>query len=564
MSSYLAGLRPMTLEKAQQESQATLELADRPQQALTGLLVEGVEGAKKGFLGQEKYDGLDAIVEAHEGQVPDDFLYGAASLAYDVLADPTNLIGGALLKGFDLLEIGANKGRGMLTGSSPNVISDFYGLDPNKAFPTGYNPEKVQKALEAGEEVPSQAKKAYGVWATTKLIADKMGTSFDALPKKYQKKILQLANKLPASATNNIVKLKGNLDNPSVKKQADEVLGAVFKGAGFANWAGKSAANVFSTLFDASARQAYKDTGLTPVNQKRVEKLFNQGTKAGVQSAVAQLQHAAYMAYRRGRKDLPPVLQETMDQMSIGGFQKLDPTKYNELSTTVEKTVRGESYKTPAPVVESLFKRAIKNWGVGMSDDATMVVRQPQGVSGNFVYDANIKSKVAHAGRRIFADNPEGFSSVVDLKKAFEARGFNPKNIQMTPDGIMITHSAASSSRLEGGINLVTHIDKGGIGNTVLSDVYDFLEKVPVVRKVEEMMDEDIIGITPPITLDFTKGASPVSTNRTTTEDVGKLVEMNQGAKLSQNAKSAANEKQAMTGMFGGGLVAREMNDDEE
>lgn len=564
MSSYLAGLRPRTLKQARQESEVSLELADRPQQALTGLLVEGVEGAKKGFLGQEKYDGLDAIVEAYDGEVPDNILYDAASLAYDVLADPTNILGGAMIKGFDLMELGSNKGRGMLTGSSPNVIDDFYGLDPNKAFPTGYNPEKVQKALEAGEEVPSQAKRAYGVWATTKLIADKIGTSFDELPKKYQNKILQVADKLPASARNTIVKLQGNFDKPGVKQRADEVLAAVFKGAGFANWAGKSAANALSTVFDASARQAYKDTGLTPVNQKRVEKLFNKGTKAGIQSAVAQLQHAAYMAFRRGRKDLPPVLQETMDQMSIGGFQKLDTAKYGELSNTVEKTVRGEVYQTPPEVTSSLFKRAIKNWGVGMSDDATMVVRQPQGVSGNFVYDANIKSKVAHAGRRIFADNPKGFSSVVDLKKAFEAKGFNPKQIQMTPTGIMITHSAASSSRLEGGINLVTHIDKGGIGNTVLSDVYDFLEKVPVVRKVEEMMDEDIIGITPPITLDFTKGSPPITTKRTTTEDVGKLVEMNQGSKLSENAKLTAHERETMTGMFGGGLVAREMNDDQE
>lgn len=563
MSSYLSGLRPKTIKSALQESEASLDMADRPQQALTGLLAEGFEGAGKGFRGEKKYQGLDDIVKAYGFNVPDELGYEFVSLAYDVLADPTNVMGGAMIKGFNLMDIGANKARGMFTGSSPNVIKNFYSLDPSKAFPAGYNPDKVQKALAAGEEVPEQAKNAYGVWSTTKMITDKMGTTFEALPSEYQQKIMEVASKLPSSAKNTVAKLRDNFDDPDVKKKADQVLAAAFKGAGFVEWAGKSASNVFSTLFDASSRQAYRDTGLTTANQKRVSEAFSEGTGKGIKTGIAQLQHAAYMAFRRGRKDLPPALQETMDQMSIGGFQKLDPDKYGELSNTVEKTVRGEVYQTPPEVTSSLFNQAMKNWGVGFSDDATMVVRQTRGYSGDFVSDANRKSKPVIAGRRIFKSNPKGFNSVVDLKKAFEAQGFKADDIKMTPDGVIITNSAASYSYLEGGINLVTHINLKGVANVVVSDMYDFLEKVPVVRKIEEMMDEDIIGVSPPITVDLLKGTPSAVNKRTVEENVGKLAELTQEAGAFTNARGVAQERQDMTAIFGAGMLARENNDEQ-
>ena len=559
MSSYLSGVRPKTLESATQESEATLDYLDRPQQALTGLLSEGTSGAIKGFLGQEKYDGLDSIIKSKGGEVPEGMAYEAASLAYDVLADPTNLIGGALVKGFDMLEGGARKGRGMLTGSSPNVISDFYSLNPEKAFPTGYNPAKVKKAIAAGEEVPKQAKDAYEAWSRTNTalhIVEKMGTKVDKLPEGYKDKILKVVDKIPAKIKGTVAELQASKD-PDVKKQADVMLGAYFKTKGFAEWAGESVANVFSTVFSSTSKAAYKDTGLTTANKKRVEKAFGAGDNTGVKTGVAQLQHAAYMAHRRGRTDLPPVLQETMDQMSIGGFQKLDPSKYEELSGTVQKQVRGQDYTTPADVTGSLLKQATKNWGVGLTDNATMVVRQPRGFSGDFVSDANRKSKAVTAGRRIFSERPQGFDSVLDLKKAYEKKGFD--NVKMTPTGVIITGSAASNSYLEGGINIVTHIDLKGVGNVIISDMYDFLEKVPVIKKIEQMMEEDIIGVTPPITVDLLGTTGKAVNTRTVPENIDKLKEMTGVAEASAQTLEKATMKEGL----GAGMLAREANEEE-
>jgi hypothetical protein len=561
MSSYLTGLRGFnrTPEQIRQEAETAIDLADRPQQALTGALVEGIEGARKGLLGQERYEGLDAIVEAYGNEVPDNIAYDAASLAYDLFADPTNLIGGAIVKGLSTIDDVALKSKGMLTGSSPNVISDFYSLSPDKAFPTGYNPSRVQKELKEGKEIPKQAKNAYDAWSRTNTalhIVDKIGTSVDKLPQSVQGKIEAVVNKMPSKLRNTIAELQASRD-PEVKAQADKMLGAYFKGQGFAQWAGKSAANVLGEVFDRTSQAMYKDTGLTKSNQQRVSKFFDRADNVGNKTALAQLQHAAYMAYRRGRKDLPPVLQETVDQMSIGGFQKMDPDKYTELSSTVEKNIRGQAYQTPQEVTKSLFRQAGENWGIPKVNDVTMVVRQPRGFSGDFVSDANRKSKAVMTGRRIFKENPNGFSKPSELKKAFEAKGF--KNVKVVPNGVIITGSAASNSYLEGGVNVVTHIDTKGVGNVVISDQYDFLEKVPVVKKIESSMKEEVWGVTPPITVDLLGDSAPAVNKRTKAEDIGKLREMTKAS----TASTATLEKDLMKEGMLGVMTAREIQDED-
>lgn len=235
----------------------------------------------------------------------------------------------------------------------------------------------------------------------------------------------------------------------------------------------------------------------------------------------------------------------------------MDVDKYTQLSGTVEKTIRGQAYQTPPEVAKSLFRQARENWSIPVENNVTMVVRQPRGFSGDFVSDANRKSKAVMMGRRVFKENPQGFKSGSELKKAFEAKGF--KNIKVVPDGIIISGSGASNSYLEGGINIVTHINTKGVGNVVVSDQYDFLEKVPVVKKIEEGMKEDVWGVTPPITVDLLGDSAPAVNKRTTAEDLGKLRDMSAGAQASQ----ATVERDVVRDSMLLGLTARELQDDE-
>jgi hypothetical protein len=482
---------------------------------------------------------------------------------YDLFADPTNIMGGVLVKGLDAVQ-GATKGRGLITGSSPNVIDDFYGLNPEKAFPDGTNPQEVKRMIDEGVPVPKELRKAYDAWSRGTVaakIVNSIGKSADKLPDSIKSKIDAVVNKMPTDTVEKITKFQRSTD-PEVRAQANRVLGSYFKTKGFVEWAGKSAANALSEAFDPSSRAMYRDTGISRTNQKRINEQFEKGAKdpRGLKSAVAQLQHAAYMAWRRGRKDLPPVLQETLDQMSIGGFQKMDQDLYAKTSRTVEKELRGQAYKTPAEVSKTLFRHARNNWGIPEDNNVTMVVRQPNGVSGNFVYDANRKSKPVITGRSIFKQNPQGFKSATSLKKAFIAKGYKPEDIKVVPKGVVITSSAASTSYLEGGINMVTHINTDGVANVVISDQYDFLEKVPLVKNIENSMKEDVWGVTPPITVDLLKETESVVNKRTKPEDLDILKTMTSEAKPTADTTAAEYVK---TGLLSG-LAARELTDEDE
>lgn len=466
-----------------------IDLLGRPQQAMYAGLIEGQEGVPRGLSGDTDYSHKDvrqsnptynAIVQGTG--IPT----GVSDTSADFFADPLNLIPLSWL----------NKGKkfgGMLTGSSPNVIDDFYGTDTEKLFPKGWNPEKVEEAISRGEKVPDNALLALGTHKTT-LQGIKIGLAIQKktgvkLPSKVKKALIEVSSADRTTATG-----------------ANKVLAAYYKGKGGVKWVGESIDNAFKALLSPSSRAMYAETGLTKVNQERIAKLLKEGD---VPAAVAQAQHAVYMAHRTGKPfdQLHPSLQKIAKEMSIDGFQKLSVTSYVKSANKAKKTLGGEPYKTPNKDSATLFNIALGNWGIKKgknADNYDIVVRQPGGVSGDFTYDVALKAKGVSSGRTIFKNRGyEPFDSVEELKEAYEKAGVAVRSADSS--GIYIVNSAASNSRLEGGINLVTKVRVDGITDTVISDDYNFLENLPVVGKIEDSMERSILGITPPITYDLRK-----------------------------------------------------------
>lgn len=466
-----------------------LDVLGRPQQALFAGLIDGEEGVLKGLSGDTDYSHKD-VRQANPKY--NSFMQGMGvptgltDLGADVFADPLSVIPISWL----------NKGKkfgGMLTGSSPNVIDDFYSTDPEKLFPKGWNPNKVEDSLKKGEDVPEKVLEAQGTYKKT-LRGVELGLAIEKvtgvkLPAKVKKALTAVSSKDSGTA-----------------KDANLVLSAYYKGKGGVKWVGESIDNAFKALLSPSSRAMYAETGLTKVNQARIAKALKAGDD---KTAVAQAQHAVYMAHRTGKPfdQLHPALQKVAEEMSIDGFQKIGVTSYVASANKAKKTLGGVPYATPNTVSSRLFNIATGNWGIKRGQNADkfdMVVRQPTGLSGDFTYDAAQKATGVSKGRTIFKNRGyEGFNNVDELKAAYEQAGIPVKSADAS--GIYIVNSAASTSYLEGGINVVTHVQPNGITNTVISDVYDFLENAPVVGKIEDSMERSLIGITPPITYDLRK-----------------------------------------------------------
>lgn len=462
---------------------------------------------------------------------------GGLDFAAEMTLDPINALGALLYKmplaGVKFLT--KNQRAGQNIGSAPNVINDFYSVSEDVLFPPHYYPSKVKEALENGDEVPVQAKKAYEQWASGQMFRDKLESVYGKLPESSKEFVGTLFNKLPAKVKNGL-KVMYESKDPAVRKDANKFLSDYFKSKGFIQWGGSSIGNALSEVFNPVSTAQYIKTGLTKTNQKRIQSLFNhepqyhhatgellpKTNRVMEREAIAQLQHAVYMAHRAGREDLPELLQETLDQMSVGGFRKFDSSDYRNATNQVNITKNGENYEVPEDISNALFARASKNWGMDEGDEVTMVVRQSSGESGNFMHDINFKAKGVTLGRKIFNENPKGFSSPQELKEAYISRGVPSKDIEITKDGVLVTTRTTSNSYLEGGINIVDHISLDGVSHSVVSDMYDFLENVPVAKKIEENLENSLWGVTHPVPQDLKKSGT-FKTNRVTKEDVEKL-----------------------------------------
>lgn len=622
--SYIP-VRPLTPEQSLREAQAIgkaadkgLEYINRPQQGLFGGLTEGLEGASKGFFGEQKYTvedvrqknpTLDAILKGAALPAGPSTTYkapepqtDAVNLAFELATDPVDYLGGFLGVGAkatkETFKRGAealkninvftkNKRKGQALGSAPNVISDYYVAPVDQMFPAGTTPESVRKAILSGKDVPEQARKAYDAWNESSFV----GLMLEQLTNTYGRledgsKAFHLTEKVASRIPSNIKQAVAKLQEKGTENsraKANAMLSAYFAGTGFAQWGGKSLSNALKEIFDPVSTARYIETGLTSTNQKRINSLFNNETqkhhvtgrdlpksdKASTQEAIAQLQHATYMAHRAGRVDFPEVLQETLDQMSVGGFRKFSPNEFKEATNSVKMTLNNTDYKVPENVSDALFEKAHTNWAIGKNDDITMVVRQPSGESGHFSHDVNMKSSGVRQGRKIFADNPQGFSTPEQLREAYIKAGVPKNSVVIKGDAVLVTNSSASVSKLEGGINIVTYVDLKGRSHTVISDLYDFLENIPVVRKIEENLENVVWGITPPIPQDL-RVSKQFTTERTVPENIPKLKQLTKDAEPKKGqvaveatrilAKTGATVAGvgAAGGMFGDAIFGKE------
>lgn len=111
-----------------------LEMVDKPQNAMQGALVEGVEGFKKGLAHEKDYNSTD-VLDAY-GWKGDGLGKKATGLALDLVADPLNLVGvGAVKKGYQAAVKGgaalAEKGLKATPGVSSAVKAVEKFIDPH-------------------------------------------------------------------------------------------------------------------------------------------------------------------------------------------------------------------------------------------------------------------------------------------------------------------------------------------------------------------------------------------------------------------------------------------------
>lgn len=608
---YYPKIQP-SLASSRKAGEAVLEPLATPQRMLTGYLTEGLEGAKKGFGGQsysfedmlKANPKLAAMYLALEGGVDPMNDIESYNIGWDILADPTNAMGLGAAKS----AVKASGTKGMITGAPSNTVPNWYGKMAEDVLPRGVTMKQIDEAVTKGNPLPTTATIE---GQSVKLTPDQQYQAYRAY-KRYKsgQNVVKGADKaLNNPVVDTLLKdvpMMGNVPSTPIPKmiekargftselagrKPDEVAMAGRKGMGVANWGLQSGMDALGTLMSPMARATYRDTGIQPSAKDYIE----QGLKNGkIQEAMAQPQHVLHSKMLQGgdMATNAPELNNMLTKMSVNatGYQPLNYDIYDKIIGGVTKEYkspkgRNMKYETPKGVARNLFDTALENWNIDLGAASgrpwKMIVKEPKGNTGNHVMDIARKTRAISAASKVFDANPKGFKSVEALEQALrkelprrEVNGVEKgrksdkgaKVIGSDANGVYLAGGAVNStSYTEGGVNVVTYVRLDGMSDSIVSDVYDFLEKNPVGKAFEGSMKHRLFTVTPPITVNVkTIGAdagTPYKVKNNRSGDDITIEELRAMTNLRPTNKTAAKEI-AKQGMFTG-AIANELTDDK-
>ena len=303
---------------------------------------------------------------------------------------------------------------------------------------------------------------------------------------------------------------------------------------GAGKWAKDGFVGGVNSILNPRARALYDKHGINSTSQEIVKKeraLAAQATKEGKhaiaarhkEKAVAQINYNKYITAQTAHTGtIAKVMDDVLESVSYGGIQQLTKQNYinsakKQQSTLTTRGSRGKVVKSNLEASEAdlsfAYDQAQKIWGMSAKDGNKLVVKRNTGVGGNHNSDAiKNKNKVHRYVKKLFetdgiSDPMEIYNHLKSLSKEDFPAGvvmLNKSAEDVALNGLWLSSSHVGSAVVEGGINVMTKIMPNQRAMSFVSDVHDFLEKVPVLGKVlGKALPNGEMSITPPIYVDL-------------------------------------------------------------
>ena len=303
---------------------------------------------------------------------------------------------------------------------------------------------------------------------------------------------------------------------------------------GAGKWAKDGFVGGVNSILNPRARALYDKHGINSTSQKIVKqefKLYEQQKKAGnhgvaerhKEKAVAQMNYNKYITAQTAHKGkIAEVLDNVTKSVSYGGMQPLTKQNYidsakQQKSTISSQNARGKKTETTLTASDAdlsyVFDTAQRIWGMNKDAGNKLVVKRNTGIGGNHGSDAiTNKNAVHNYMKKLYAS--EGITDPVAIYKHIKGLPLDerPKGVVMLnksiadvkKNGLWMSSSHVGSAVVEGGVNVMTKILPNQRAMSFVSDVHDFLEKVPVLGKVlGAALPNGEMSITPPIYADL-------------------------------------------------------------
>jgi len=352
---------------------------------------------------------------------------------------------------------------------------------------------------------------------------------------------------------------------------------------GASKWAVNGVVGGINSIFNPKARALYDKHGINSSSQAIVKKeraLEAAARKRGdtrvanrhKEKAVAQIMYNKYITAQTGFKgEVSKAMDNVLESVSWGGMQPLTKKNYidsakKQQNTIVTKDSNGQEIRTNLAASDAdlsfVYEQAQKIWGMPVNKGNKLVVKKNTGIGGNHNSDAiKNKNKVHKYMRNLYeSDGITDPMEIYNHLKALQADdklrlAANPDAIPNFPSGVVLLNKSAedvslnglwfSSSHVgdaivEGGINVMTKILPNQRAMSFVSDVHDFLEKVPVLGKVlDKALPNGEMSITPPI---FSDLRAPV-VKKADTEGAVTSLNPNQSGKVTDEMLDAYTQQ---------------------
>ena len=303
---------------------------------------------------------------------------------------------------------------------------------------------------------------------------------------------------------------------------------------GASKWAVNGVVGGVNSIFNPKARALYDKHGINSSSQAIVKKeraLEAAARKRGdtrvanrhKEKAVAQIMYNKYITAQTGFKgEVSKAMDNVLESVSWGGMQPLTKKNYidsakKQQNTIVTKDSNGQEIRTNLAASDAdlsfVYEQAQKIWGMPVNKGNKLVVKKNTGIGGNHNSDAiKNKNKVHKYMRNLYesdgiTDPMEIYNHLKSLSKENFPSGvvlLNKSAEDVALNGLWLSSSHVGDAVVEGGINVMTKILPNQRAMSFVSDVHDFLEKVPVLGKVlDKALPNGEMSITPPIFSDL-------------------------------------------------------------
>ena len=482
-------------------------------------------------VGREANVVIDNVTDSYDKSVEDVQKYNegditAAEVAFRAAGGVGEAFGGTIAAGVNIvLPDWVTKTAGDLMQSGVEITMDTElakkGLEYLSANP------RIARNIEAGMGIAELGLPK----AMLEPVKRALSAASNYIPNHYTPSIKNLKD-MPTefkSLTDKLLQFK--VKGVSTEKEAFHL---AQKLTGASKWAVNGVVGGLNSVFNPKARALYDKHGINSTSQKIVKDemaLAAAAQKRGDTSAanrhkekaVAQINYNKYITAQTGFKgEVSKAMDSVLNAVSWGGMQPLTKQNYidsakMQKNTIVTKNSNGKEISTNMSATDEdlsfVYEQAQKLWSMPVNKGNKLVVKRNTGIGGNHGSDAIAnKNKVHKYMRKLYAsdgitDPMEIYNHLKSLSKEDFPKGvvlLNKSAEDVELNGLWLSTSHVGSAVVEGGVNVMTKILPNQRAMSFVSDVHDFLEKVPVLGKVlDKALPNGEMSITPPIFSDL-------------------------------------------------------------